>query len=296
MQESLDLLRATLPAGVALHARLPDEPVAAGVDATQLQQVIVNLCTNAWHALPERGGLIEVGVERLAMPPALTARMPESPSGTCAHLWVRDNGCGMDAATRERIFDPFFTTKPVGQGTGLGLSVVHGIVRAHRGAIVVDSAPGEGSTFHLYFPLADGEAAAGEMPAGASPSPRGEGQRVLYVDDDEVMVVMVERLLQRAGFDVVCERDAAAALARARDAALPFDVVVTDFNMPGMSGLEVAAAMRDMAPGVPVIITTGFVSDALRQQASAAGVSALLMKERTLEELTALIRDVLAPR
>ncbi len=295
VQESIDLLRATLPAGVGLQARLSAEPVAASVDATQLQQVIVNLCTNAWHALPERGGLIEVGVERVAMPAALAARMPESPTGDCAHLWVRDNGSGMDAATRERIFDPFFTTKPVGQGTGLGLSVVHGIVRAHRGAIVVDTTPGEGSTFHLYFPLSEGEAVASEPCGEASPGPRGEGQRVLYIDDDDVMVVMVQRLLQRAGFDVVSERDPAAALARVRDAEPPFDVVVTDFNMPGMSGLEVAAALRSAAPGLPVIISTGYVSDTLRDQAGAVGVRALLMKERTLEELAGLIREVLTP-
>ena len=296
VQESLDLLRATLPAGVALQSRLSGEPLAVNVDATQVQQVIVNLCTNAWHALPERGGLIEVGVERLEMNPALSARMPESTTGACAHLWVRDNGCGMDAATRERIFDPFFTTKPVGQGTGLGLSVVHGIVRAHRGTIAVDSAPGQGSTFHLHFPLAEGEAVAGEGLPDTNLRARGHGQRVLYVDDDEVMAIMVERLLQRAGFEAASERDAALALARVRDAQPPFDVVVTDFNMPDMSGLEVAAALQGAMPGLPVIITTGFVSDTLREQSAAVGVRALLMKERTLEELAGLILDVLASR
>ena len=296
VEESLGLLRATLPAGVQLDAVLPDALLPVRADATQLQQVLINLCTNAWHALPEQGGRIEVGCERVVLDEALRQRQPELASGAYAHLWVSDNGAGMDAATRERIFDPFFTTKPVGRGTGLGLSVVHGIVRAHEGSIAVDTAPGRGSRFHLYIPSPelDGEGAEARPAQGADV--RGSGQRVLYVDDDEVMVVMVERLLVRAGFLVATESDATAAVQRLQADPQAFDAVVTDFNMPGMSGLEVARIVIGLRPALPVVISTGYLSDELRSQALSLGVRGLLKKENTLEELAGLLRDLLAPR
>jgi CheY-like chemotaxis protein len=202
----------------------------------------------------------------------------------------------MDAATRERIFDPFFTTKPVGRGTGLGLSVVHGIVRAHEGSIAVDTAPGRGSCFHLYIPSPEPDGSDADARPAQGTDARGSGQRVLYVDDDEVMVVMVERLLARAGFQVVAESSAAAAVRRLQADPQAFDAVVTDFNMPGMSGLEVARIVAGLRPGLPVVISTGYLSDELRSQALALGVRGLLKKENTLEELAGLLRDLLAPR
>jgi nitrogen-specific signal transduction histidine kinase/CheY-like chemotaxis protein len=294
LTETLGLLRATLPAGVRLDSVLPEAPVEVRGDSTQLQQVLMNLCTNAWHALPEQGGRIEVGFERCTPDDALRQHLPELPPGTCVHLWVRDNGSGMDEATRQRIFDPFFTTKPVGQGTGLGLSVVHGIVRAHAGAIAVDTAPGQGTVFHLYFPVPD----PGDAPAQSEPSIGhalpGAGQHVLYIDDDDVMVAMVERLLQRAGFRVTASTDAAAALAQLTAEPGTFDAVVTDFNMPEISGLDVARQIARLRPGLPVVISSGYLSDALRAKAAQAGVRALMQKENTLEELTALLLKLLA--
>ena len=296
VEESLGLLRATLPAGVQLDAVLPDAPLSVRADATQLQQVLINLCTNAWHALPEQGGRIEVGCERVVLDEALRQRQPELASGAYAHLWVSDNGAGMDAATRERIFDPFFTTKPVGRGTGLGLSVVHGIVRAHEGSIAVDTVPGRGSTFHLYIPSPESDAGGGDVRTVPGADACGNGQRVLYVDDDEVMVVMVERLLARAGFTVVADSDAAVAVRRLQADPDAFDAVVTDFNMPGMSGLEVARIVAGLRPALPVVLSTGYLSEELRAQALALGVRGLLKKENTLEELAGLLRDLIAPR
>ncbi len=307
LEETLSLLRATLPAGVQLDTVLAAEPLAVQADATQLQQVLMNLCTNAWHALPDGRGRIEVGLAALdaqaALPGAVNlgagagvdAGGGELPPGPCAHLWVRDNGSGIDAATAERIFDPFFTTKPVGQGTGLGLSVVHGIVRGHRGSITVQSSPGQGSCFHVLLPLVQAAAAlAGQAHAAAAPAAPGAGQQVLYVDDDEVMGVMVQRLLQRAGYAVtLCTApDAALALVRAEPDA--FDAVVSDFNMPGMSGAQLAAQLLQLRPALPVIISSGFITDDLRKQAVLLGVRALLKKEQTLEGLVDLVQQVLA--
>ena len=305
LEEALSLLRATLPAGVQLDTVLAAEPLAVQADATQLQQVVMNLCTNAWHALPDGRGRIEVGLAALdaqaALPGGVTlglgvgAGVDDLPPGPCAHLWVRDNGSGMDAATAERIFDPFFTTKPVGQGTGLGLSVVHGIVRGHRGSITVQSSPGQGSSFHVLLPLVQvAPALAGPAHAAAAPAAPGAGQQVLYVDDDEVMGVMVQRLLLRVGYAVtLCtEPDAALALVRADPDA--FDAVVSDFNMPGMSGAQLAAQVLQLRPALPVIISSGFITDDLRKQAALLGVRALLRKEQTLEGLVDLVQQVLA--
>jgi PAS domain S-box-containing protein len=295
VEETLDLLRSTLPAGVRIDANLAAQPVSARTDATQLQQVLMNLCTNAWHALPASGGRIEVGLDAAPAEAVVRRDHPELGEATLAHLWVRDNGCGMDETTRQRIFDPFFTTKPVGQGTGLGLSVVHGIVREHGGVIGVDTAPGAGSTFHIYLPLVVAPGQEGHEPAPRPADTPGGGERVLYIDDDEVMALMVERLLQRAGFTVTVETDAQRALERLVNAGERFDIVVTDFNMPEMSGIEVARRLREGWPSLPVVITSGFVSEGLRLQAEALGVKALLKKENTLEELTGLLRGLFEP-
>jgi CheY-like chemotaxis protein len=293
VEETLDLLRSTLPAGVRLDARLTERAVAARADATQLQQVLMNLCTNAWHAAPAQGGCIEVGLDEVPADGPQRDVLPGLPTGAQAHLWVRDNGHGMDAATRERIFEPFFTTKPVGQGTGLGLPVVHGIVRSHGGTIEVDSAAGVGSTFHIYLPLVAAQGAVAPAGAITQPLPIGGGQHVLYIDDDEVLVLMVERLLQRSGFRVTTASDPLAALAQLRAQPEAFDVVVTDFNMPELSGLEVAREVAALRPDLPVVVTSGYLSEDVRRQAEAAGVRGLLNKEHTLEELPSLLRSLL---
>jgi CheY-like chemotaxis protein len=286
-----------LPAAVRLDTRLSEEALWVEADATQLQQVLMNLCTNAWHALPEGRGRIEVGCATLQDNSPLRRRAFDLQSGPCAHLWVSDDGTGMDRATLDRIFDPFFTTKPVGQGTGLGLSVVHGIVRAHQGAVVVDSAPAEGSTFHLLLPLVPEPQAVSAGPAqAASPGAPGRAsRRVLYVDDDEVMLLMVERLLEREGYCVLTSSDAVQALAGLHDGTLVCELVISDFNMPELSGIELAQQLQAQPrlQGLPVIITSGFVTEELREQAASLGVRALLKKERTLEELAGLVRQVL---
>lgn len=293
VEETLALLRATLPATVRLETSLAEETLVVEADATQLQQVLMNLCTNAWHALPEGRGTIEVGLQAVSAEQAAALAQSGVPQGPGVHLWVRDDGSGIDEATLQRIFDPFFTTKAVGHGTGLGLSVAHGIVRAHQGAITVDSVPGSGSTFHVYLPrMALPEtppAGGGELP-GTAP---GRGQQLLYVDDDEVMALLVQRLLEHAGYRVQACATAADALALVREAPQAFDLVITDFNMPEMSGLDLARALAGLRPELPVIISSGYLTDRLRSDAKAVGVRALLRKENTLEKLPALVGTVL---
>jgi PAS domain S-box-containing protein len=297
VEETVALLRATLPAWVRLQTVLPDAPVQVQADATQLQQVVMNLCTNAWHALPEGRGHIEVGLEALSADAAAALQLGDLPAGPCAHVWVRDTGCGMEASLVERIFDPFFTTKPPGHGTGLGLSVVHGIVRGHLGVVQVQSKLGEGSTFHVYLPaVAPAPFDEGQGGGPVDDAAGGVGQHVIYVDDDEVMVLMVQRLLQRAGYRVTTCTAPAQLLALLREQPALGDLVVSDYNMPEMSGLELAIELARLRPALPVVISSGYIADELRQQARAVGVRALLKKENTLEELPGLVQQVLAGR
>jgi signal transduction histidine kinase/ActR/RegA family two-component response regulator len=294
VEESLTLLRATLPSSVQLHITLDDDPLHVQADATQIQQVLMNLCTNSWHALQASSGRIEIGLE--SVEPGELQMPADLPSGRLAHLWVGDDGCGMDAATQARIFEPFFTTKPVGQGTGLGLAVVHGIVTAHGGAIRVESAPSRGSRFHIYLPRADAATETQRPVRTAAQPPRGNGQHVLYVDDDELMVVTVQSLLQRAGYRVSTLTDGRAAVEAVRAEPGAFDLIVTDFNMPGFSGVDVVREVARIRPDLPVTISSGYISDELRGQARSLGVRGLLHKENTVEELAALVHRVLSTR
>jgi CheY-like chemotaxis protein len=294
VEETHRLLRATLPAGAELEVRFAEDAPHVRADATQVQQVLMNLCTNAWHALKDGTGRITIGLDEAVLDAAACQALGGLAPGRYAHLWVHDTGVGMDTATRERIFEPFFTTKPVGQGTGLGLSVAHGIVVAHRGAIAVDSETGRGTTLHLYFPSAAPAALASIEPGAARQGVPGHDERVLYVDDDETMVVMVEQLLQRAGYRVVTYRSADAAMAAVRDHPQAFDFVVTDFNMPEHSGLDLAHEVGRIRPDLPVVISSGYITEELRAQAREAGVRGLLEKENTFEELGPMLARILA--
>jgi PAS domain S-box-containing protein len=294
IEESLALLRSTLPARVELVTEIAEAALYVNADATQIQQVLMNLGTNAWHALHGSTGRIAVGLDSVALAEGQGPAGLNLPPGQYAHLWVSDDGAGMDAATRRRIFEPFFTTKPVGQGTGLGLSVVHGIVRTHLGAITVDTAPGQGTSFHLYLPATQRPSQVGALDEAEVRVTRGRGQHVMYVDDDDVMVLMVERLLARAGYRVTACRSAKQALAAFIDNPRAFDVVVTDFNMPGFSGLELAAELAYIRPDLPLVITSGHVSEELRSGALRHGIRHLMQKQNTLEELGTIVHRALA--
>jgi CheY-like chemotaxis protein len=289
-----DMLRSMIGPEVQLRAVLPDRALAVMANQTQLQQVLLNLCTNAWQALPDGAGTIEVGLEEALFANEDSSRPAGLAPGRFAHLWVRDDGCGMSESTRQRIFEPFFTTKPVGQGTGLGLAVVHGIVEGHGGSITVTTAVGAGSTFDLYLPLVAFDGMPDLQKAADVRPELGQGQHVLYVDDDEVMAVMVKNLLERSGYRASCSLDPRDALAILARTSQDIDLVVTDYNMPDLSGLDVARAVASISPDTPVIITSGYISEELRANASELGVRALLQKEHTIEELGELVLRVLA--
>jgi CheY-like chemotaxis protein len=246
--------------------------------------------------MKDRPGRLDLKLERYVVDAALAARQPRLRPGLYARISFSDTGSGMDPATLRRIFEPFFTTKQPGEGTGLGLAVVHGIVKEHRGAITVDSSPGRGTTFHLYFPASDAPAAspAADRPlvAPSAPTPH-PAARILCVDDDAVILLTEQALLSSLGYQVTGVASAAEALTTLRQDPGGFDLVVSDFNMPGTSGIDLARAVALVCPGLPVLICSGYIDADLRQRATAAGVRALVHKENTAEDLATTVRRVL---
>jgi PAS domain S-box-containing protein len=295
VEESVRLMRAVLPGGVRVDCHCSVEAPAVAANATQVKQVLLNLATNAAHALEGQSGDIVVRVE------SFKQEVFDQPNGLhlrpahYARIVFSDTGRGMDQATQKRIFEPFFTTKPVGEGTGLGLSVVHGIMQSHAGAILVSSEVGQGSRFELYFPTAATSVAALAPDEVAGPASEGAGQKILYLDDDESQLFMVKRMMERWGYSVITYREQREAIEAVTTGEIPFDLVITDFKMPGMSGLEVARAIRAVRPELPVLMVSGYINDLLRAQASAAGVRELFSKPHEEEDLRDAIQLLLPP-
>jgi two-component system, cell cycle sensor histidine kinase and response regulator CckA len=305
------LLRVTLPPAIELHMQLQVGLPPVLADATQVEQALLNLCTNAVHAIQSQGndrGSIHVEAATVQPDHRLSERLGLAPVDYVA-LTVRDSGPGMDAATLERIFEPFFTTKPVGQGTGLGLAVVHGVMRTHEGGVDVQSTPGHGSKFTLYFPVAPGgadPAATPPAPTAASPvattpamagpsacDPPPRKPHVMYVDDDQALVFLVQRLLRRRGYEVSGYTDPHEAQAALNAAPHRYDLLVTDYNMPGFCGVDLVREARLIRPDLPVALASGYVTAEIEQAALAEGAQALIHKPNDVEELCATVQRLI---
>ncbi len=294
LAEAVGLLRATIPTSVRIETEITKAPIYARANATQISQVLINLITNAWHALPDGKGLISLALDEVELDGLPLLNTEDLPPGRYVRIRVRDNGYGMDPATQTRIFEPFFTTKPVGTATGLGLAVVHGLVTAHHGTITLTSALGEGSLFEVLLPATVAPVSILTTKTAALPVLNGEGRHVLYLDDDSAMVLLVTRLLNKRGFKVSGFEVAADAITAVRAAPDSFDLVVTDFNMPKASGLDVARTIAEIKPALPVVIISGYITDSLRSSARQAGVHHLVQKANSVEELTEALSKIIA--
>ena len=288
VDEVLKLLRATLPVGISLKKEFVRDAPQVLADAGQIHEVIVNLTTNAAYAIGAHAGAIIYRLEPVQVGAALARTVPGVQEGSYARLTVSDDGCGMDAAVLERIFDAFYTTKPSGEGTGLGLSMVHGVMRSHRGAVTVESAAGKGSSFALYFPAAEADAARPDVRIPVANAPRA-AQRVLFVDDEEALVFLARRVLTRLGHSVAGFTDPEQALEAFRAHPQDFDVVVTDLSMPHMSGFALAREVLAERPGMPVLMTTGYLRAEDEERARAAGIREVVLKPVTMDELGQVI-------
>jgi CheY-like chemotaxis protein len=273
-----------------VEASAPQLPLVVIGDATQLHQVVMNLCSNAIQAT-SAGGTLRVALEAAELPTERTLSNGTLRPGHYVRLTVEDSGSGMDAATLSRIFEPFFTTKEIGRGTGLGLSLVYAIVGDAGGAIDVRSILDQGTTFTIYLPRArDALVTAEEV---ANPLPRGNGERVLLVDDEANVLAMTAQVLSRLGYDPVEFSDGHAALAAFEAAPRSFDVVVTDDVMPGLSGTGLASLLRQLRRELPIVLVSGYSGPILSQRALAAGISELLVKPLQPRNIAAALARVL---
>jgi two-component system, cell cycle sensor histidine kinase and response regulator CckA len=291
VKEAMKMLRASIPSTIEIRSMVSGEGVVHS-DPTQIHQILMNLCTNASHAMREHGGVLEVNVRDVELTPEMIVPHSGLEPGLHAELTVKDTGHGIDPAIRDRIFDPFFTTKDVNEGTGLGLSMIHGIVKGHGGSIEVASRPGEGTAFRVLLPAVSGgpEVTSAEevaMPVGK--------EHILLVDDEPSLAMVGKQALERLGYRVAYQTSSLAAVEtfRSQQAGDPFDLLITDMTMPQMTGTELATVLRRLQPDLPVIVCTGFSELLDAKEAKAIGLHGFLMKPIIMDELSRLVRKVL---
>jgi len=292
VKEAIRFLRASLPAHLKIELNLASDTPSVLADSTQIYQVVINLATNALHAMENQPGRITISLDHFEPDDRFIHSHLNFSRRPYARLTVADTGHGMDAKTLERIFEPFFTTKPAGKGTGLGLAVVHGIVESHQGHIAVDSQVGVGTTFRLYFP---GEAnAAAALTAPESQVPSGCGQRILLLDDEPALTSALQRLLVRLNYQVATSNSAREAVGWCQQNPARFDLVITDLTMPEMTGLEVARRLHALRPDLRIILTSGFSADTPAEALKEVGIFELLPKPISWNMLAGAVQRALA--
>ncbi|MBW6486891.1 MAG: PAS domain S-box protein [Syntrophobacterales bacterium] len=293
IKETVKMLKEIIPSTIAVRLNIRTGADAVLGDATQIYQVLMNLCTNAYQAMKDKGGQLEIELLKTEAGGDIEDSIQGLTPGSYVEIIIRDTGTGIDPLIRKRIFDPFFTTKKIGEGTGLGLSVVHGIVRSCGGKITVESRVDEGSAFHVYLPLLaeNPEASSGELP-----QPLGEGKgRILLVDDEEMLVDMARETLEGYGYTVLAWTDSVQALEAFRAHPEEFDLVVTDQTMPVMTGIELARNIVSIRPDMPIILCTGFIDSTLEEKATAAKIREVILKPVVIRGLIAKMQELLPP-
>ncbi len=291
IKETLKWLRSSLPSTITIRTHLTVPVGTVSANPTQLQQVLLNLCNNAEHSMRLTGGILDVQLDAVQITSEHEARYPTLRPSSHLRLIVRDTGSGMEPEVANRIFEPFFTTKSPGEGTGMGLSVVHGIVISHYGAISVESAPGRGSTFELLLPQLDEPAAEEETPLEPE-LPRGN-EHILFVDDEEAIAFLAQSMLHHLGYQADVYTRSDQALAAFASDPERFDLVITDQTMPAMTGEALGMAMRRIRPDIPVILCTGYSHVMSSERAKALGFDAFCLKPLLIHDLSEIIRSVL---
>ncbi len=291
VREALKLIRATIPQTISIHQDIDSNCGPVLANPTQIHQIVMNLCTNAYHAMQEDGGELRVSVCEVTVRPEDHIGQLNQRPGPYIRMMISDTGCGMDRNVMNHIFDPYFTTKPPGKGTGLGLAVVHGIVKSCGGEITVYSKPGTGSAFYVYLPRI-ANAAEENAPAPAGDIPCGN-ERILLVDDEEQIVIMEKKMLETLGYQVTAKTGSLEALEIFRQNPDSFDLVITDQAMPNMPGSRLAENMMQIRPGIPIILCTGFSETFTEKDAKKLGIREFVLKPIVKKDLARTIRRVL---
>jgi PAS domain S-box-containing protein len=284
VKEAIRLLRSTLPATIVIRQQIAPRTALVCADATQMHQVLLNLCTNSFHAMEQTGGVLDISLDNCTTSP------PGAPAGAFVRLSVSDTGPGIPLELQDKIFQPYFTTKEAGKGTGLGLSIVHGIVTNHGGFITCTSSPGNGTTFHLYFPAWIGTCFPSSQP---ETTPATGREHILLVDDEQILVETGTALLQRLGYKVTGRTDSLEALDIFRMQPHRFDAVITDQTMPEMTGLDLARRLLQIRPDLPIILCTGYSALVSEEEVLAQGIKAFVLKPLTKKDVAATLRRVL---
>ncbi len=291
VNEVIKMLRPSLPSTIKINSEISPHVETIFVDPTRVHQVIMNLCTNAFHAMEENGGTLDIILqEKILDEKTIKEQELSGKAGVYIELIVRDTGQGISPAIRDRIFDPYFTTKEQGKGTGMGLATVHGIVKSYGGFILLESEPGKGTAVHVFFPVGNREVTPGKNWAESLAS---GNERILFIDDEDILAEMGRDVLKRLGYRVTVRTDSLTALETFQNQPDQFDVVITDQTMPGMTGTELARKMMLIRPDIPIILCTGYSTVVSEAKAKSMGIREFALKPLSKKDIAALIRKVL---
>jgi PAS domain S-box-containing protein len=288
--KAVTLLRPSLPTTIKITQDIDTKTGLIFGDPTQIHQILMNLCTNAFHAMEDTGGILDLSVKEIDLSSEDLTREPHIDAGTFIQLSVGDSGAGIPLEVRDKIFDPYFTTKEVGKGTGMGLSIIHGIVKSYGGFITLNSELEQGTVFHVFLPVVNKE----ELPAREATQQIPVGiERVLFIDDEDVLADMGKNMLERLGYHVTVRKSSLEALETFQNQPDQFDVVITDQTMPGMTGIDLTRRMLQIRPDIPIILCTGYSSIISEEKAKSVGVREFALKPVGKRDIAMLIRKVL---
>lgn len=285
VKEVVKLLRSSLPTTITIEQDIDRETGTILADPNQMHQILMNLCTNAFHAMEVAGGSLTISLQDQVF-----SQAEQSDPGNFVQLSIRDTGEGIDANILQRIYDPYFTTKEVGKGTGMGLAMVHGIVQSYGGSIICESRPGEGTVFHIYLPAIE-EPPLQKILSAEQPS--GGNEHILFIDDEPMLVGIGRTMLMRLGYQVTTRVDSTEALVTFQNDPDTFDLVISDLTMPGMTGIDLARGILQIRPKIPIILCTGYSSLMYEERARSIGITTFIMKPFSIKEMAGAIRKLL---
>jgi PAS domain S-box-containing protein len=290
VREAIKILRPSLPTTIEINHNIDPKTSLICVDPTKIHQILMNLCTNAFQAMEETGGRLDISLKDIDLSSADLVHEPHVKAGSFVQLSVRDTGTGIAPEIKDKIFDPYFTTKEIGKGTGMGLSIVHGIVKSYGGFVTLESECGKGSAFHVFLPVLKEEMLSEHETA--EPIPIGR-ERILFIDDEKAVAELAKDMLERLGYQVVIKTNSLEALVFFQNQPDRFDLVITDQTMPGMTGADLARRMIQIRPNIPIILCTGYSAIMSENKAKSLGIREFAYKPLTKKDMAKLIRKVL---
>jgi signal transduction histidine kinase/DNA-binding NarL/FixJ family response regulator len=290
VKKTVSMLRPTLPTTIEITQDFDPETGFIFADPTQIHQILMNLCTNAFHAMEKTGGRLDISIKEIDLRDGDLSHEPDVIAGTFIQLSVCDSGPGITPEIKNKIFDPYFTTKKIGKGTGLGLSIIHGIIKSYGGFITLSSELGKGTVFHVFIPVVNEE----DLPAKEAIKQIPIGiEKILFIDDEEILADLGKNMLERLGYHVTVRKSSLEALETFQNQPDQFDVVITDQTMPGMTGVDLARRMLQIRPDIPIILCTGYSSIISEEKAKFLGIKEFALKPLTKKTIATLIRKVL---